>query len=145
MSTAQATATRAHDTGHGDHVIPLKLYVKIYLALIVLTVITVAVSMADLGKASIWVAMVVAMVKGGLVAAYFMHLKYDSGVVRLVFIGTLVFLAIFFVFTMLDLGTRDSVSEETGTFFQRDEKARIEGARGGAGAPPPGQPTRPFR
>ena len=50
-------------------------YVLVFLALAVLTAITVGISYAPLsGGGHIFGAMLVAVIKGGLVAAYFMHL-----------------------------------------------------------------------
>ena len=57
----------------------VKVYVGVFIALMVATVITVSVSymrLAILG--AVTVAMIVATVKGSLVAAYFMHLKSEK-------------------------------------------------------------------
>lgn len=121
MSTAaKATEIDKHD---GGHVLPLSIYLKVYGALVMLTGLTIGVSLLDLGSTAIVVAMAVAIVKGSLVAAYFMHLRYDVGFNRLVFVGSLLFLVIFFAFTMIDLGTRGRVQEEQDTFFLKDEQA----------------------
>ncbi len=65
----------AHDT-HDDGI-----YLKILVALGVLTVITVLASskagFADFGTWSLAVAMIIASVKAGLVAVHFMHLKTE--------------------------------------------------------------------
>jgi cytochrome c oxidase subunit 4 len=116
-----------------EHVLPLGTYLKVYGALLILTYITVQVSLWDLGDPAIFVAMAVAIVKATLVALYFMHLRYDSGFNRFVFLGSLLFLIIFFVFTLIDLGTRGTVIEEQGNFVLRDEQART--ARPPAAAP----------
>ena len=53
----------------------IKLYYKIGAALMVLTVITVAVSYIDFAvPIAIFVALAIALTKGSLVASYFMHL-----------------------------------------------------------------------
>ena len=77
--------------------------VLIFLALAVLTVVTVAISYIDMEKpAAITVAMAVALVKAGLVAAFFMHLKSERRIIHWV----LVLCLAFFVFVMfLPLGT----------------------------------------
>lgn len=57
-----------------------KIYMGIFVALLVLTGVTVAVAEIDFGvKIGIGVALLVACVKGGLVAAYFMHLTTEKG------------------------------------------------------------------
>ncbi len=65
----------SHELGH---VVPFKIYVGVFLALGVLTVLTVWVSHIDLGAMNIVVAMLVASVKAMLVALFFMHLKYEK-------------------------------------------------------------------
>ena len=66
-----------HELGH---VLPFKTYAGIFLALVVLTVITVAASHVDFGAgwANVVIAMLIASVKAGLVALFFMHLKYEN-------------------------------------------------------------------
>ena len=53
-------------------------YIGIFATLMVLTVVTVAISRVNLGSAgNTAIAMAVAFVKASLVALYFMHLKYE--------------------------------------------------------------------
>ena len=121
---------------NGEHISPLSLYFGIYGALLVLTVITVLVSIADLGAAAIYVAMLVALTKGTLVATFFMHLKWDDKFNVFVFTSSLLFMSIFFIVTALDLGFRGVVNPETDTFVLRDEQAAVaaEEARKNAAA-----------
>ena len=90
-----------------EHVSPISLYNKIIGTLFVLTALTYAVSFANLGPASLTVAMLVATVKAALVVGYFMHLKYDEKYHLFVFLGTIIFVAIFFGFTLFDMGARE--------------------------------------
>ena len=114
---------------HHEHISPLSMYFAVFGALIVLTVLTVAVSYMGLGKASIWVAMVVALAKASLVAMYFMHLKWDDKLNQLTFIISLVFMSFFFIFVALDIGYRGEVVPETDTFvLQHEEQAAAEEA-----------------
>ncbi|MCC6623684.1 MAG: cytochrome C oxidase subunit IV family protein [Deltaproteobacteria bacterium] len=94
----------AHESHH--HVMPIKTYMQVFGALLVLTVITVAVSYMDLGPAALPVAMLVAVIKAGFVIGYFMHLKFDTRFHAFVFFSTIVFVAIFFVLTFFDVNTR---------------------------------------
>jgi cytochrome c oxidase subunit 4 len=66
--------------GHagGGHILPRGLYAGILLTLLVLTIVTVAVSRFDFGAWNLVVAMFVASIKATLVALFFMHLKYES-------------------------------------------------------------------
>ena len=101
-----------------EHVSPLSAYVKVLGALFVLTGLTYAVSFADLGPASLPVAMLVAFAKATLVCMFFMHLKYDDRYHVFVFLSTIIFVAIFFTIVMFDMASRDRLNEEQGTFFR---------------------------
>ncbi len=81
----------------------LRVYVMVFVALAVLTVVTVAISYLELPTAmAITVAMVVATVKASLVAGYFMHLLSEEKVI----LYLLVLCAAFLVFLFfLPLGT----------------------------------------
>jgi cytochrome c oxidase subunit IV len=118
-----AGASGAEATERRAHVLPIKLYLATYGALLVLTMVTVGASLANLGKPAIYVAMAIAVVKASLVVGYFMHLKFDVRFNSLVFFSSLLFLAIFFVLTMIDLGSRGEVLEVQGNFVLREDRA----------------------
>lgn len=101
-----------------EHVSPQMTYVKVLLGLFALTGLTYAVSFADLGPASLYVAMAVAFAKATLVCMFFMHLKYDDRFHVFVFLSTVIFVGIFFLFTLFDLNSRQRLNEEQGTFFR---------------------------
>ena len=112
----------SHEHGHSDyehhpHVLPLKVYIGVWLGLMVLTVVTVAVSYIDLGgKFNIILAMAVAACKASLVALFFMHLKYDDRFNANIFLGAFGFLALLFIFTLADVPRRGEVDPlEAGT------------------------------
>ena len=90
-----------HDHGLG-HISPVWMLLLIFALLIFLTFVTVAVTYIDLGDANIWIALAVAVVKGALVALYFMHLRYDSPFNGLVLVGAFLFLAIFIGISLMD-------------------------------------------
>ncbi len=90
----------------GHHISSARVYWIVFGALVVFTGLTYLVSFADLGPASLPVAMLVAAVKASLVCAFFMHLKYDTKFNVLVFTSSFFFMAVFFAFTMLDVGSR---------------------------------------
>lgn len=70
---------------HGDeeigHVIPESTFLKVLIALLVLTVITVLAAQIDLGKWNIVGALVIASIKASLVIAIFMHGKYENRII----------------------------------------------------------------
>jgi cytochrome c oxidase subunit 4 len=86
------------DHGHGEmlgHILPLKVYLGVFAALVVLTVVTVQASYIDTGPAMhLTIAMVIASVKAGLVAMFFMHLKYEQKITWLYAGFPLILLAI---------------------------------------------------
>ena len=72
MNEAEAARVKEH----------VRVYVMVFVALGVLTIVTVALSYLELPTAwAITVAMVVATVKAGLVAGYFMHLISEEKVI----------------------------------------------------------------
>ncbi len=108
---------------HKHHILPLKVYLGVGAALLVLTAITVWVSFFHFGAFNLVVAMLVATIKGSLVALYFMHLKYDNKFYLTIFVLSLVFLSVFIGLTMFDTLRRGELSrEEAGSI---NENARI--------------------
>lgn len=91
---------------HGDeiaHVMPVHLLIGVWAALMVLTVVTVAVTSIDLGsRFNLIIAMGIATVKAGLVVTYFMHLRWDRPFHTLVFLGSLLFVSLFISMTLFD-------------------------------------------
>ena len=82
----------------------IKVYVTIFVALAVLTVVTVGISYLHLPTGfAITLAMVVATVKAGLVAGYFMHLISEEKVILWVLLLCAAFLFVLFI---LPLGTQ---------------------------------------
>jgi cytochrome c oxidase subunit 4 len=84
----------SHSTDIKKHV---RTYIVVFVALLTLTLVTVAVSYLHLGvKEAIVVALVIATVKGSLVASYFMHLISEKKAIY----ATLILTAVFFVALM---------------------------------------------
>jgi len=90
------------DAPHGVHAVPRRILGGVYGLLLMFTVITVAVSKVDLGNANIWVALFIAVIKGGLVVMYFMHLRWDSPFNGIVLLAALFFVALFIGLALLD-------------------------------------------
>jgi caa(3)-type oxidase subunit IV len=89
----------------GAHAVPRRILLGVYVLLLMFTAITVGVSTLDLGPLNIWVALFVAVIKGGLVAMFFMHLFWDSKFNGLVLVSALFFVALFIGLAMLDAHT----------------------------------------
>lgn len=91
-----------HDHSELGHILPRKLYVTVLVTLLILTVITVAISRVDFGNMNIIVAMIIASIKAGIVALFFMHLKYESPILWLYVGIPLVLLAIMLTGLFID-------------------------------------------
>lgn len=90
------------DEKHSAHIVNYGTFIGVWVALIALTVVTVAVSRVDLGPWNIWAALGIASLKSGLVIAFFMHLKYENLLLKLFFFGAILTLAIFISLTFFD-------------------------------------------
>lgn len=103
----EAVFTDGHALTHkGPHVLGLRSYLLVFGALLGLTGLTVAVSYFEFGPWNIVIALAVASLKASLVAAVFMHLAWEKRFNAVVFLASLVFLAIMLSFTFLDTSTR---------------------------------------
>ena len=91
-------------TDHNSHVhiVPPKVLLGVWGALMVLTVVTVAVTWVDLGKLNLLVALTIATVKAGLVALYFMRLRWDRPFNGVVFLIAIVTVFLFITVVLLD-------------------------------------------
>jgi cytochrome c oxidase subunit 4 len=100
-----AEAHADHGHGHGEHWVHIsdwQTLVKVWVALMVLTFLTVAATWVNLGSLNIWIAMGVAVAKASLVVLYFMHMKYNKPFLAYVFTFSLAFVAFFLAMVMLD-------------------------------------------
>lgn len=104
-STGDGHAPGELDMGH-HHVSSPAMFLSVLLALLFLTFITVVVAQFDFGSANMLIAMGIASIKASLVIAFFMHLKYDTAINKLVFMSSFLFLSLLFIFTLGDLFTR---------------------------------------
>ncbi|MFN7905879.1 MAG: cytochrome C oxidase subunit IV family protein [Pseudobdellovibrionaceae bacterium] len=94
------------DYNNIHHVTPFPTYMKVAVALIVLTFLTVGAHQLDLGVLKAPVAFLIATVKAVLVMGWFMHLKYEGKLNRVIFGSGFFFLVLLFVFCVLDIVTR---------------------------------------
>ncbi len=88
------------------HSFEYKTLFLVLLALLVLTGITVSVSYIDLGKFNVWIALIIASIKGAFVLLFFMHMKHEGRVLVFSFLGTIFFLGIMISFIFWDVGFR---------------------------------------
>lgn len=95
-------APSEHDHSSVSHVVPMKILIAVFLALVVLTVVTVGVARIDLGNLNLYVALAVAGLKASLVVLFFMHLFWDRRFNAIVFLGCLIFVTIFISLSLTD-------------------------------------------
>lgn len=107
-------SAHAHNDGHGHgelqmghhHVSSSAMFFNVLVVLLILTVVTVGVSRIDFGPANMLIAMLIASVKASLVILFFMHVKWDTAINKIVFLSSFLFLSLLFVFTLADQATR---------------------------------------
>jgi cytochrome c oxidase subunit 4 len=88
------------------HITPIKVYIGIFLTLMVLTAVTIVVAYVNLGPWNKVVALGIASFKATLVVLYFMHVKYASRMTKLIVVSGFFFLMILLSLTMADYGSR---------------------------------------
>jgi cytochrome c oxidase subunit 4 len=90
-----------------EHIVQPRIYIAIFLALMVGTALTVLAAFYDFpGPLNAVVALTIAVVKATLVILYFMHVRYSGRLVWLVIIAALLWLMIMFAITFSDYWTR---------------------------------------
>jgi len=127
--TDHATPHAARPAGGGDHadgaphVLPARVLLGTFAALVTLTVVTVITSRLDLGPMNIVVALAIASLKAALVAAFFMHLRYEHRFQTVIFASGVFFAVLFVGFVVFDT-----------TQYQPDLDAALEALRKQAAA-----------
>ena len=91
-----------------EHIASRKMYVLVFVSLILLTALTTAVAYVNLGPFNTVVALLIAMVKASLVGMFFMHLKWSSHLARLAALAALFWFAILIALSLSDYLTRNS-------------------------------------
>jgi cytochrome c oxidase subunit 4 len=90
-----------------EHIVPPKTYFGVFLALMILTATTVAVSRAPLSETWHTVfGLAIAVTKATLVLLFFMHLLYSTRLTWVVALSGLLWLGILIAYTMSDYLTR---------------------------------------
>jgi cytochrome c oxidase subunit IV len=101
--------TTDHSADIDRHV---KVYITVFATLMVLTIVTVAISYLHLPVAfAITVALLVATIKGSLVACYFMHLISEKKLIYAVLVLTAVFFVALLALPSLTVGNGFGIHE----------------------------------
>ncbi len=89
-----------------SHVVPAKIYIAVFAALMVLTIVTVFAATHDFGLFNTPIALAIAAAKASLVVAFFMHVKFSDSLTRLWVLAGVAFLSILLLLTATDYITR---------------------------------------
>jgi len=87
----------------GSHIIGYRTLTAVWVVLLALTALTVWVSRHTPGIGHVWGSLAIAAAKGGLVIAFFMHMRYEGRLLRWLLFLALVTLAIFIGLTFFDV------------------------------------------
>ncbi|HUZ47435.1 MAG TPA: cytochrome C oxidase subunit IV family protein [Terriglobia bacterium] len=97
-----------------EHIAPKRLYFFVFGSLLVLTLLTWRIAYIDLGPWNTVVALAIAVLKAGLVATFFMHLRWSGSMMRIIVCAAIFWLAIMITLTLGDILTRNVVSPSQG-------------------------------
>ena len=98
-----------------EHIVPVRIYVTIFLILLVGTAVTVWAAFIDFPlRLNTIVALTIATVKATFVVLYFMHVRYSARLVWVIVIAAFFWMAILFAFTFADYFTRPWLSTQSG-------------------------------
>jgi cytochrome c oxidase subunit 4 len=110
---AESGSHLEHDAAHHSH---LKRYVIVLAALLAGTILTfLAAKIHFSGPVHVAISLLIATAKGSLVALFFMHLWDQRGANRLVFLTSLVFVALLVGLTVADNATRFPLANPPGS------------------------------
>ena len=94
-----------------EHIVPVRIYITIFLVLLVGTALTVWAEFQDFPwQLNTIVAMTIAITKATFVVLYFMHVRYSARLIWVILAAALFWMAILFAFTFSDYLTRDWIS-----------------------------------
>lgn len=85
-----------------NHIIPYSTFLKVLAVLIILTLISVALTSIHLGALTVFVALIVAVIKSSFVLRIFMHLKLESRMFTVLTIGVSVLIGFVIIGTITD-------------------------------------------
>jgi cytochrome c oxidase subunit 4 len=88
------------------HVLPLRVYLAVFIALLAGTALTTWVATLDLGLLNNAMALAIAGTKAALVILYFMHVRYSSRLIWIFSVAGFLWLLLFIVLIMADYDMR---------------------------------------
>lgn len=92
------------DTDKTDHhLVDYGTYILVWIALLMLTALTVTAAGMGLGPVNIIAVLAIAAAKVSLVLYFFMHLKYEGALIRFIFLTSIIVLTIIIGLTYLEV------------------------------------------
>lgn len=88
------------------HIVPARTFVIVWACLLALTALTITVAGLHLGNVSTLAAIAIATVKASLVLWFFMHLKYESRLFKILLLVPIITLAVTLGLTFVDIWYR---------------------------------------
>jgi len=89
-----------------EHIVTKKQYSYVFGTLLLLTFVTTAVGMINLGRLNVVVALVIAVIKATLVVLFFMHIYWSTKLTKVVVVSGLAWLVLLLWFTLTDVLSR---------------------------------------
>jgi cytochrome c oxidase subunit 4 len=89
-----------------SHVVEYRTLGLTLAALLVMTGVTVGAASIDLGWVNVWIALMIASVKAGIVLLIFMHMRFEDPLLKWSFLATVLFVAIMIGFVFWDVAFR---------------------------------------
>jgi cytochrome c oxidase subunit 4 len=89
-----------------EHIVTKKQYSYVFGTLLLLTFVTTAVGMINLGRLNVVVALVIAVIKATLVVLFFMHIYWSTRLTKVVVVSGLAWLVLLLWFTLTDVLSR---------------------------------------
>lgn len=88
------------------HIVSYANHIWVWIALLILTVVTVGITYVDLKHLVVFTALSIATVKSTLVVVYFMHLKFESKILAIMLGITMLVFITFILLTFVDYSFR---------------------------------------
>ncbi len=89
-----------------EHIVPVRVYLKVWLALLILLGATIGLAYVPLGHMHIVMAIAIAFAKAILIVLFFMHVKYKAKIIWVYVTAGLFWLGIMFTLALGDYLTR---------------------------------------
>ena len=94
------------DNHQHTSIVPFKTYGIVLAVLVVLTLLSVLVTRIDLASLTVFIALLLATIKSGIVLVYFMHLKFDNRLLKALVAAVFILISLVMFVTFLDYNYR---------------------------------------